>query len=67
MADQEDDAMCTKDNYVSPYLLRPPRSYEQVMREQIKRGGRKTRPGTVNGSADHNSGRKDADDVEPRR
>ncbi len=25
--------MSTSDDYISPYLLRPPRSYEQVMRD----------------------------------
>ncbi len=25
--------MCTNDSYISPYLQRPPRSYEQVMRD----------------------------------
>jgi hypothetical protein len=29
--------MCTNENYVSPYLRRPPRSYEEVMRERAER------------------------------
>ncbi len=33
MVDQEDDAMCTKEVYVSPYLLRPRRSYTKVIRD----------------------------------
>ncbi len=48
MADQEDDAMCTKDNYVSPYLLRPRRSYAEVMRNTSANIARATgREGSV--------------------
>ena len=59
--------MCTKDNYVSPYLLRPPRSYEQVMRKQAEQARREARSDTANNTTDHYPARKDADDVEPRR
>ena len=32
-AEPNEDAMCTSDNYVSPYLLRPRRSTAEVMRD----------------------------------
>ncbi len=32
-AEREDDVMCTIGNYVSPYLLRPPSSYMEVIRD----------------------------------
>ncbi len=59
--------MCTKDNYVSPYLLRPPRSYEQVMREQAEQARREARSDTANNTTDQYPARKDSGDVEPRR
>ena len=31
-AERKEDAVCTSDNYVSPYLLRPHISYAEVMR-----------------------------------
>ena len=32
-AEREDEVMCTTDNYVSPYLLRPHGSYAEFMRD----------------------------------
>ncbi len=31
-AERKEDAVCASDNYVSPYLLRPRRSYAEVIR-----------------------------------
>jgi hypothetical protein len=36
----------SKEPYVSPYLLRPLRSYEQLLREREERQSRAATPGT---------------------
>jgi len=44
--------MCTNENYVSPYLRRPPRSYEEVMRERAERHHGVNRADTPKGTDD---------------
>ncbi len=66
-ADREEDAMGKYDGYVSPYLRRPLRSYEEVMREQAERARGEIRSDTANGTATRDPARKGTDDVEPRR
>ena len=69
MADQEDDAMCTKDNYVSPYLLRPRRSYTKVIRDSSVNLARATgREGSVaSNRADGEGGALGIPKRDPRR
>ncbi len=61
-ANRRKNAMCTNDSYVSPYLRRPLRPYEQFMREQARET---IRGDGANGNATRNPVRKGGDDVEP--
>jgi hypothetical protein len=44
--------MCTNENHVSRYLRRPPRSYEEGMRERAERDHGVNRADTPNGTDD---------------
>ena len=57
--------MCTNDSYVSPYLRRPLRTYEQFMREQAEQARETIRGDSANGNATRDPVRKGGDDVEP--
>lgn len=49
--------MCTNDKYASPYLLRPPRSHEQVIRERVSQARMANRPESPNGAVTNNPAR----------
>ena len=58
--------MCSHDNYVSPYLRRRLRTYEEIVREEAARG-RKSRSEVRAETAPHGPGHEAIDDVEPTR
>ena len=55
----------SKDPYVSPYLLRPLRSYEQVLREREDRKSRASSPGTPASDQDAAAAADDAGNGDP--
>ena len=59
--------MCTSDDYVSPYLRRPLRSYDEYLREQAERGRGEIRPEATNCTAAQGPGQGGNGDGEPRR
>ena len=59
--------MCKNDDNVSPYLRRPTRSWEEILREQAKRAGRVNRRiDSPTGPLTRDLPKEDEDDVEPR-
>jgi len=57
--------MCAHDDTVSPYLLRPLRSYEQAMRDRAARTACKGGRPSVGGADSRGPARRETDDVEP--
>ena len=57
--------MCTRDNYVSPYLRRRLRTYEEIVREEAERTRRETRAKVRAETVPHEPGHEASDDVEP--
>jgi len=60
--------MRTHEDNLSPYLRRPIRTYEQVLREQTKSaGGANRRSASPSGPSPRSMPRREKDDVEPGR
>ena len=59
--------MCTHDNYVSPYLRRPLRTYDEIMREGAERTGPENRSKARTGTVNRSPAGKAGDDGEPRQ
>ena len=66
-AERKEDAVSTDRDFVSPLLLRPLRSYEQVMREHADRTRGRNQPDTLNGTTARSPALNRTDDVDPSR
>ena len=62
-----ENAMCAHDNYVSPYLRRPLRTYEEILREEAERSVRENRSKARAETVPHGPGYETSNDVAPPR
>ena len=58
--------MCEIKNYVSPYLRRPLRSFEEIVREEAERTGPENQSKARAETVAHEPGHEATDDAEPR-
>ena len=58
--------MARRDAYVSPYLRRSPRSFEQVMRDRVERVGNGALSEEAKEAPEPSPTQKKSGDVEPR-
>ena len=61
------DVMCMSPGYVSAYLQRPLRNYDQALREQAERPHGDVSPGTVNDLGVCGRNAKESDHADHRR